>query len=194
MEVLRNMSKSMLTLVSLSVFVLILLIFSIGGYNNLVSLEENVSSKGAYIDTQLKRRADLTFNLLETVKAYAKHETSIVEYVSSSREKLAGATTISDKAQASSELSNAMNRLMLIVENYPDLKADKTFTGFMDELSGLEGRIAVARKDYNDAVRDYNRKSKVFPTVIIANLFGFKQREYFQANEGDKEVPNVNFN
>ena len=189
----KKMSAGKIIAIVIAVLAAILIFFGIDSYNGLVRLRETVSNQSANIDTQLKRRTDLIPNLLETVRGYAKHETEIMESIAESREKLAGASNMADKAQADNELTNALSRLLVVVENYPYLKANTNFTSLMDELAGTENRISVARKDYNDAVKEYNQKIKTFPTAIIANMFGFGEESYFQASESDKEVPKVSF-
>ena len=154
---------------------------------------EEVDNKFAAVDTQLQRRADLIPNLVNTVKGYAKQEQDVINSVTEARAKLAGATTVSDKAKADEELTSALNRLMVVVENYPDLKSSQNFIQLSDELSGTENRIATARRDYNEAVKEYNLKIKRFPTNLMAGMFGYSQRDYFEASEQSKEVPNVNF-
>lgn len=176
------------------VIVLLVGMWSIGSYNSLVSLRENVASKSSNIDVQLQRRMDLIPNLVNTVKGYTTHESDILTKISESRSKLSGAKTIQEKANADSELTSSLNRLLMVVENYPELKADTQFTALSDELAGTENRISTARKDYNDAVQIYNNKVKGFPGVIIASMFGFTAADRFEANESAKEVPTVNFN
>ncbi len=168
--------------------------WAIGSYNNLVSLYENVQSQYSNIDVYLQRRADLIPNLVNTVKGYTAHESQILEEIAKSREKLASSNSISEKVEANDELSSAINKLLIVVENYPNLKADTQFTALCDELSGTENRIAVARKDYNLAVQNYNKNIKKFPMVLIANMLGFGLAERFEATENSKETPVVNFN
>lgn len=162
-------------------------------YNGLVRKEENVNSKLSDISIQLERRADLIPNLVSTVKGYAAHETEVIDSITSSREKLLNADSVSEKAEANEQLTNAINNLLVIVENYPDLKANTNFIQLQDELAGTENRIAVARKDYNDAVKEYNTSIKSFPKNILASMFGFEQKEYFEAKETSNEVPEVSF-
>lgn len=176
------------------VIILVLIFVNIWGtYNSLVKSEENINAKWSQVENQLQRRADLIPNLVETVKGYASHEKEIFEQVTKAREKLIAAGSVAEKAQADAELSSALSRLLAIVENYPNLKADANFRQLADELAGTENRIAVARMDYNNAVQIYNTKIRSFPTSIIAKMFGFQKKEYFKAEEGAKEVPKVNF-
>lgn len=174
--------------------IIIIIAMLISSYNGIVSKAEEVDNKFATIDTQLQRRADLIPNLVNTVKGYAKQEQEIINSVTEARAKLAGATTVSEKAEADGELTSALNRLMVVVENYPDLKSSQNFIQLSDELAGTENRIATARRDYNEAVKSYNLKIKKFPTNLIAGMFGYSQKDYFEASEQSKEVPNVNFN
>lgn len=173
--------------------IIIIIAMLISSYNGIVSKAEEVDNKFATIDTQLQRRADLIPNLVNTVKGYAKQEQEIINSVTEARAKLAGATTVSEKAEADGELTSALNRLMVVVENYPDLKSSQNFIQLSDELAGTENRIATARRDYNEAVKEYNLKIKKFPTNLMAGMFGYEQREYFEASEQSKEAPNVNF-
>jgi len=186
------MKKSNIGIIIAAVVVVIAIIL-ISSYNGMVSKAEEVDNKFSTIDTQLQRRADLIPNLVNTVKGYAKHEQDVIDSVTEARAKLSGANTVAEKAEADQELTSALNRLMVVVENYPDLKANENFTQLMDELAGTENRIATARKDYNDAVKDYNLKVKKFPGSLMAGIFGFGQKDYFEAAEGSKEAPNVNF-
>lgn len=165
----------------------------VSSYNQFVSLEENVNQSHAQIENQLQRRMDLIPNLVNTVKGYASHEKSVIQSISDARAKLAGAKTPQAEATANAELTTALNRLLVVVENYPNLKADKEFTQLMDELAGTENRIAVARKDYNDQVATFNVKAKSFPGSIIARIAGFGQKEYFKADSKAQEAPKVDF-
>lgn len=185
------MKKSLIVIVALAA---LLVIISISSFNGLVSMNENVDGKWSQVENQLQRRADLIPNLVNTVKGYAAHEQQAIASVAEARAKLAGAKSPASKAQANGELDSALSRLLVVVENYPDLKADKNFQSLMDELSGTENRIAVARKDYNDAVQVYNTKIRTLPTSMFAGMLGFDPKEYFKASEKSKDVPEVNFN
>ena len=174
--------------------VLVLLgISAVGSYNNLVQLNESTNGKWSQIDVQLQRRADLIPNLVATVKGYATHEQEILNNLADARSRLVGAQGVADKAAAEDQLNSTLSRLLVIVENYPNLKADANFRQLQDELAGTENRIAVARKDYNDSVQIYNAKIKTFPNSIWAGMLGFSSREYFQAAAGAQTVPQVNF-
>lgn len=190
----KKISAGKITIIAIVAILLILALMGISSYNNLTSGSENVNSKSATIDTQLQRRLDLVPNLVNTVKGYATHEQGIISEVSEARAKLAGAGTMGQKAEADAQLTGALSRLMVVVENYPTLKANEQFAQLIDELSGTENRISVARKDYNDAVNNYNRKTKTFPSVIYAKIFGFKEASYYEASETAKNsVPEVKF-
>jgi len=176
------------------ILVLIIAVFSIvGKYNSLVTTNENIDGKWSQVENNLQRRADLIPNLVETVKGYASHEKEIFTAISDARARLIGASGVDETAKANGELSGALNRLLAISEAYPALKADQNFKALQDELAGTENRIAVSRKDYNDAVQAYNTNVKRFPTNIVANIFGYQARQYFQAEEGAKELPKVKF-
>ncbi|WP_420910319.1 LemA family protein [Neobacillus muris] len=177
----------------IAVVIVALGIMWMSSYNSFVNLEENVDQSYAQIENQLQRRLDLIPNLVNTVKGYASHEKEVIASVSDARARLAGANTPAEEATANAELSNALSRLLVVVENYPNLKADQQFTQLMDELSGTENRIAVARKDYNDQVAEYNKKVKRFPGSIIAGFGGFDEKEYFQADPKAQEAPQVDF-
>ena len=187
------MKKSSIVVLVLIAIIIIVIAMFVSSYNGIIAKSEEVDNKFATIDTQLQRRGDLIPNLVNTVKGYAKQEQDVINSVTEARTKLAGATTVSDKAKADEELTGALNRLMVVVENYPDLKSSQNFIQLSDELSGTENRIATARRDYNEAVKEYNLKIKRFPTNIIAGMFGYSKRDYFEASEQSKEVPNVNF-
>ena len=177
----------------IAVIVLLIIVWMISAYNNLVTLRNRVKNGWAQIDVQLKQRADLVPNLVNTVKGFAAQEKSVIDSVTNARAKLAGAQGPAARGEANNELSGALSRLLVVVENYPQLKSDKTFAGLMDELAGTENRISVARRDYNDAVQSFNTRIKTFPTSIIAGMFGFSAKEYFRAEEGAKQVPAVKF-
>lgn len=180
-------------LAGIVVVVVIIAGMAISGYNGLVGMNENVEGKWAQVENQLQRRADLIPNLVNTVKGYAAHEQGAIQAVSDARAKLAGAQSPSTKAEANGELSGALSRLLMVAENYPNLKADQNFKALQDELAGTENRLTVARQDYNTSVQGFNTKVKTFPTSIYAGMLGFGQREYFKTEEGKKDVPEVKF-
>lgn len=187
------MKKTNIVLIVVIAIVIILGLTLISSYNQIVAKSEEVDNKFATIDTYLQRRADLIPNLVNTVKGYTQHEEQVVNSITEARQKMVNAKSISEKAEANEQLTSALNNLNVIIENYPDLKASQNFISLQDELSGTENRIATARRDYNEAVKDYNLKIKKFPTTIIASMFGYETKEYFQATEQSKEVPTVEF-
>jgi LemA protein len=190
----RKLKKGFLgPIIAVVAVIAIFIIMFMSSYNGFVNSEENVNQSYAQIENQLQRRLDLIPNLVSTVQGYASHEKEVITAVSDARSKLAGANTPAEQAAANDELSGALSRLLVVVENYPNLKADRQFTQLMDELSGTENRIAVARKDYNDQVADYNKKVKRFPGTIVANMTGFDEKEYFKASPNATEAPKVDF-
>ncbi|MDD2689334.1 MAG: LemA family protein [Candidatus Omnitrophica bacterium] len=176
----------------LAIFMVILFIGSF--YNSIVSKHETITAKWAQVENQLQRRNDLIPNLVNTVKGYAAHEIGVFKEVTDARSQWAKANNLDEKIKAASNMDTALSRLLLVVENYPNLKADQTFLKLMDELSGTENRVAVERMRYNEAVRDYNIAVRTFPGNMIANMFGYKAAtEYFKAEEKAKAVPEVKF-
>ncbi len=173
--------------------VLLILLFIGTTYNSLVSLRNKVKDQWAQIDVLLKRRTDLIPNLVETVKGYAKHESETLENVIAARNKVVDAKTTEEEIKADGELSRALGRLMAVAEAYPDLKANTNFLDLQANLKDTEDKIQYARQFYNDAVLIYKNKLEMFPSNIIASMFGFKQEAFFEASEADKEVPKVQF-
>ena len=184
------MSKTLLGIVA-AIVIVVGMIFS--SYNGLVSMNENVTGKWAQVENQLQRRNDLIPNLVNTVKGYANHETEVFKQVADARAKLGGAKTVAETSAANNEMNTALSRLLMVAENYPELKSNSNFTQLQDELAGTENRIAVARKDYNDAVQVYNAKIKSLPASLYAGAFGFTARDYFKADEAAQKVPQVKF-
>lgn len=189
-----------ITLVVIAVIVLVvggLASYLIGMYNGLVQDKEDVNNGWAQVENQLQRRADLIPNLVETVKGYASHEEGVFTEVAKLRSGWTDAKDSGDIGQqieAANGLDSAISRLLVVVESYPELKADQNFLKLQDSLEGTENRIAVERKRYNDQVTVFNKKVKQFPTVLIAGMFGFDEFDYYEVSAEDKEVPDVKFN
>ena len=167
--------------------------FAAGLYNRLVTQDELINGAWAQVQNVLQRRADLIPNLVETVKGYAAHEKEIFESVAEARGRLAGAASPREAAAANAGLTAALGRLLAIAENYPNLKANENFIRLQDELAGTENRVATERMRYNDVVRIFNTSIKRFPAAFFARLFGFREREYFEAAPEAQQVPKVNF-
>ncbi|MCX6829901.1 MAG: LemA family protein [candidate division Zixibacteria bacterium] len=174
---------------------LVVLVFVlIGMYNTLVRLRNQVKNAWSQIDVQLKRRHDLIPNLMETVKGYMVHERTTLENITAARSRAMSAETVGDKAKAEGELSGAMSKFFLVVENYPDLKANQNFLALQEELTSTENKIAFSRQAYNDQVLYYNNKIQMFPSSVIAGMFGFQQSEFFEVEDkGEREAPKVSF-
>jgi LemA protein len=162
-------------------------------YNRFVAQEETIKTQWAQVENQLQRRNDLIPNLVETVKGFAAQEKEILTAIAASRERLAGARTPEETIKAANEQSAALARLLVIVENYPNLKSDATFHRLMDELSGTENRIATERMRYNERVQEYNTLRRRFPSNVTAKVFGFKEYPYFEAPVAAQQLPKVNF-
>lgn len=187
------MSKRLKTFLIVIAAIVIILFPLISSYNKMVSLEQNVNQSSSNIDTQLQRRSDLIPNLIATVKGYAAQEKDIFTALADARARLAGAQTIPERANADSQLSSQLSRLLVVVENYPNLKSDQNFRDLSVSLEGTENRINIARQNYNNAVGEYNSTTRTFPNSIIAGIFRFDQKPYYKAAEGAKEVPKVDF-
>ncbi len=165
----------------------------VGKYNNIQKMDVAVNQAWGQVQNVLQRRADLIPNLVQTVKGYASHEKEIFENVAAARAKLAGARTPEETMKANAEVSSALSRLLVVVENYPQLKADQTFIRLMDELAGAENRIAVERKRYNDAIGVYNAYIRQVPNNLVAAFAGAREKPFFEAESRAKEVPKVDF-
>ena len=172
----------------------VVVMVGIGGYNSLVQLKNRVKNAWSQIDVQLKRRHDLIPNLVETAKGYMKHENQTLENITKARSMAAGAGTVGEKAKAEGELSGALGRFMLVVENYPDLKANKNFLAVQEELTSTENKIAFARQGYNDQVLFFNNKIQMFPSNVIAGAFNYKTEEFFELEgKEERKTPKVKF-
>jgi LemA protein len=192
------MNKTLIAVVVVVAIVFLVILFAFGQYvsvkNTLVKKNEDVKAAWSQVDIVLQRRADLIPNLVETVKGYAKQEQTVFGDIAKARSALLSAGSPQEKIAANGQLDNALGRLLVITENYPQLKSNENFLRLQDELAGTENRIAVERKRYNDTLRDYNTYVQQFPNSIFAGFAGFKPNEaYFEASPGSREVPRVNF-
>ena len=188
------MSKALVVVIIIGLIALLTFGQYVGVRNTLVTKNESVKAAWSQVDIVLQRRADLIPNLVETVKGYAQQEQTVYGDIAKARSQLLSAGTPSDKIAANQQLDGALGRLLVIVENYPQLKSNENFMRLQDELAGTENRIAVERKRYNDALQDCNTYIQKFPNNIFAGWAGFKPNEaYFAASEGSREVPKVNF-
>ncbi len=182
---------SPLVIVGIILVVLVLYVWSL--YNGLVTLKMHIDEAWSQIDVQLKRRADLIPNLVETVKGYAKHEKSIMTAVTDAHKAMLGAESMSAKAKASDALSGALGKLLAIAENYPQLKANDSFIQLQKELSDTEDKVAYSRQYYNSSVMEFNTKIKLFPNSLVASNLGFTDKEFFGASDADRQPVKVNF-
>src|SRR3990167_3063459 len=171
----------------------VIVIYIIGIYNGLVTLRARIKEALSGIDVQLKRRIDLIPNLVETVKGYAKHEKSVFENVTKARSSLMKADSMSGKAEANNMLTDALKSLFAVAEAYPDLKASENFRDLQRQLEDTEDKIAYSRQFYNSNVLEYNSRIKIFPSNLIANMFTFKEEEFFEAEEEERKKVNVKF-
>ena len=193
------MKKSTIIIIVVAVLAVV---WGITGYNGLVSMDEGVQTKWADVETQYQRRADLIPNLVNTVKGYAAHESETLQAVVEARAKATSvnidptnmsAEQIANFQKAQDGVSSALGRLLVTVEKYPDLKASENFKELQAQLEGTENRISVARRDYNEAARKYNTSLRSFPKNILAGMFGFEKKSYFEAQEGSEQAPTVQF-
>lgn len=195
------MKKNKGLIITIVVIVLVAL-WGISSYNGLVSMDENVSNQWANVETQYQRRSDLIPNLVNTVKGYAKHESETLESVMQARSQATQVKIdpsnctpqqLAAYQKAQGDVTTALGKLLAITENYPDLKANQNFLELQSQLEGTENRINVARKDFNDSAKKYNTSLRRFPRNIIASMFGFEKRNYFEAEAGAEKAPKVEF-
>ncbi|HVM33448.1 MAG TPA: LemA family protein [bacterium] len=176
-------------------FVLVVFLICMGSYNSLVSSNEAVEAQWSQVENVMQRRFDLIPNLVATVKGYAKHERETLEEVTRLRSQWGAAQSRDEKVRTSDQLEGTLNHLMVVLENYPDLKANESFLKLQDELAGTENRITVERQRYNEAVQDYNVKVRSFPSNLMASIGGFQRKDtYFKAASGADQAPKVDFN
>jgi LemA protein len=188
------MASAGIVLLIIAVVPVLLILFVIGIYNALVRLRNQVDNAWSQIDVQLKRRHDLIPNLVETAKGYMKHERETFEAITKARSQAMGAKSVAEASKAEGMLGEALSKFMLVVENYPELKANQNFLAVQEELAGTENRISFARQSYNDQVLYYNNKVQMFPSNIIAGMFSFGKRDFFEIESGtEREVPKVSF-
>jgi len=178
----------------IAVVLVLLIIFAIGIYNALIRHRNQVDNAWSQIDVQLKRRHDLIPNLVETARGYMKHERETFEAITKARSQAMGAKTVAEASKAEGALGEALSKFMLVVENYPDLKANQNFLAVQEELTSTENKIAFARQSYNDQVLFFNNKIQMFPSNIIAGMFNFSKRDFFELEiAAEREVPKVSF-
>ena len=196
-----NLKKQLGWIIPVALLVVIIM-WAVSGYNGMVSMDESVQGKWADVETQYQRRADLIPNLVSTVKGYAAHESETLESVVKARSEASSVKVdpenitpekLAEYQKAQSGVSSALGRLMVIVEKYPDLKANQNFLELQSQLEGTENRINVARRDFNEAAKQYNTTIRRFPKNIIAGMFGFEKKAYFEAEKGAEQAPKVEF-
>jgi LemA protein len=184
----------MVGLIIVGIVIVLLVLFIIGIYNSLIGLRNQVDNAWSQIDVQLKRRHDLIPNLIETTKGYMQHERGTFEAITNARSQAMGAKTVAESAKAEGVLGEALSKFMLVVENYPDLKANQNFLALQEELTSTENKISFARQNYNDQVLFFNNKIQMFPSNVIAGAFSFSKRDFFQVESAaEREVPKVSF-
>lgn len=188
-----GLSTTATVIIIIFAVIILLVFYGIGVYNKLVNSRNKVKDQWAQIDVQLKRRADLIPNLVETVKGYTKHEKNTLTEVIEARNKFVSAGSINEEIEANNQLTGALNKLFALSESYPELKANQNFISLQNDLKDTEDKISYARQFYNDTVLTYNNLVQMFPSNIIANMFKFEVYEFFKIEEKEKEVPKVSF-
>ncbi|MGA9291442.1 MAG: LemA family protein [Ignavibacteriaceae bacterium] len=184
----------MVALIIILAIIVVAILVVVSMYNSLIRLRNQVKNAWSQIDVQLKRRHDLIPNLIETVKGYMVHERETLQNITNARSQAMSATGVKERAQAEGELSGAMSKFFLVVENYPDLKANQNFLALQEELTSTENKISFSRQNYNDQVLFYNNKIQVFPTNIMAGMFNFKEETFFEVEDkSERDVPKVSF-
>ena len=187
------MEISTIVIIVIVGLLLLFVFYAIGVYNKLVNARNKVDNQFSQIDVQLKRRADLIPNLVETVKGYAKHEEGTLTAVIEARNKAVSAGSVNEKIDAENQLTGALNKLFALTEAYPDLKANENFMSLQNDLTDTEDKITYARQFYNDTAMSFNNLVEMFPSNIVASMFKFKKYDYFEASEKEKETPKVKF-
>lgn len=187
------MDTSAIVIIIIVGILLVLVCYVIGVYNKLVNARNKVDNQFSQIDVQLKRRADLIPNLVETVKGYTKHEEGTLTKVIEARNKAISATSVNDKVDANNQLTGALNKLFALSEAYPELKANQNFMSLQNDLKDTEDKITYARQFYNDTAMSFNNLVEMFPSNIVASVFKFKKYEFFKVLEEEKETPKVKF-
>ncbi len=183
----------LVVVVLLALMVAVPFLYLKGTYNSLVTMDEQVNAAWAQVENQLQRRFDLIPNYVETVKGYAAHEREVFIEVTEARSKVAGASGVEEKINANNQLTSALSRLLVVVERYPELKANQNFIRLQDELAGTENRIAVERRRYNETVREFNTMVRQFPTNMVAGMLGFEKADFFEIPEEARTAPEVRF-
>ncbi|HUW22079.1 MAG TPA: LemA family protein [Candidatus Bathyarchaeia archaeon] len=166
----------------------------VGFYNNLIAKSQGVDNQWAQVETQYQRRFDLIPNLVKSVEGIMKQEQAVFSLIAEARTKYSGAVTVEERVKAATQVESALGRLLVVMENYPELRSSENVTQLMDELAGSENRIAVERRRFNDLVKDYNVTVKKFPANLIAGILGFQSRSFFEASEGAENAPEVDIN
>ncbi|MDR1908952.1 MAG: LemA family protein [Spirochaetaceae bacterium] len=185
--------KARVTVIGLIAVIAVLIATYFNARNSLITLDETVNAAWSEIDNQLQRRSDLIPNFVNTVRGYASHEERVFSDIAEARARLAGARTVEEKAEGYNGVESALSRLLVVAEQYPDLKAAANFIALQDELAGTENRLAVARRRYNDSVGSFNTRIRSFPGSLIAGSLGFTARPYFEISEAARSRPQVNF-